>query len=367
MNLPEAIRTVRWMVRDTLRQSLATKLFWVMTATTVVATLFCFSVDVKGDPRSVTLEYEVPAVLPPEEILRLGMEALKREGKLPDPVPPAGTPEGDRLREQARARGAERAEIGGARIITGEMSLGFGVVKVPVGRSRDDSVRAIQLWLVAAAADTLGVLLALLWTAGFLPTFLEPQAATVLLAKPAPRWAVLLGKYLGVLLFVGLHATAFIAGTWLALGIKTQVWFPAYWLAIPLLVVNFGVFYAVSAYLAVWTRSTVASAFGVLLFWLLCWIMNYTHHRLTAFPIEGMTPTAQTLLEIGYWVLPKPLDLGGIFFEAMKAEGFTAKVEELAALQAAGQFSPGLSVLASAAFAVVTLALAAYEFEMTDY
>ena len=41
--------------------------------------------------------------------------------------------------------------------------------------------------LAGVVADTAGVLLALLWTAGFLPTFLEPAAVTVLLAKPAPR------------------------------------------------------------------------------------------------------------------------------------------------------------------------------------
>src|SRR5207237_178155 len=46
MNLPTALRTVRWMVRDTFRQSLATKLFWVMLAVTAVCTLVCLSVDV---------------------------------------------------------------------------------------------------------------------------------------------------------------------------------------------------------------------------------------------------------------------------------------------------------------------------------
>ncbi len=334
MNLPDAIRTVRWMVRDTLRQSIATKLFWVMLAATTVCTALCLSVDVQGDPAPVDPEFDLPLVLPKAEADKLGREKLKNDG---------------------------------VRVISGEMTIGFGAVKVPVGRNREDSVRQLQLWLVALVADTAGVLLALLWTAGFLPTFLEPQSATVLLAKPAPRWSVLLGKYLGVVLFVALHAALFIGGTWAALGFKTGVWNGTYWLAVPLLIVNFGVFYAVSAFLAVWTRSTVASAFGTLLFWMLCWAMNFTHHRLTAFPIEGMAPMAQFLLDLGYWVLPKPLDLGGIFFEAMRADQFAARVEELQAMQETGRFHPELSVLASCGFAAVTLGLAAYEFEMTDY
>jgi ABC-type transport system involved in multi-copper enzyme maturation permease subunit len=44
---------------------------------------------------------------------------------------------------------------------------------------------------------------------------------TVLLAKPAPRWAILAGKYLGVVLFVALHATLFVGGTWLGMGVAT--------------------------------------------------------------------------------------------------------------------------------------------------
>ena len=225
----------------------------------------------------------------------------------------------------------------------------------------------IQLWLVAVVADNLGVLLALLWTAGFLPTFLEPQSATVLLAKPTPRWAILLGKYVGVVLFVGLYGLMFVGATWFALGLKTSVWFAPYWLAVPLLIVNFGVFYAVSTFLAVWTRSTVASAFGTLLFWILCWALNYTHHALTVAPIEGMTPLGHFLLDVGYWFFPKPLDMSAIFHNAMMADGFAWKLPEIRKLQESGQFHPELSLLASIGFAVGLLGLSAYEFETIDY
>ena len=334
MNLPDAIRTTRWMIRDTIRQSIATKLFWVMLGATVISTLFCLSVSVHNDTPPRVYEWDHPGVLPKSEADKLGMKKLENDG---------------------------------VRVISGEMTLGFGMMTVPVGRNREDSVRQLELILVGLVADTAGVLLALLWTAGFLPTFLEPHSATVLLAKPTPRWAILLGKYLGVVLFVGLNAVLFIGGTWLALGIKTGVWFGAYWLAVPLLIVNFGIFYAVSAFFAVWTRSTVASAFGTILFWFLCWMMNYTHHRLTAFPLDGMTATSHLFLDMGYWLLPKPLDLGGIFFDAMYSDGFGVKSEELRLVQEAGCFRPELSVLASATFAAGTLALTAYEFEMTDY
>ena len=323
-SLPATIRTVRWMVRDTFRQSLASKLFWVMLALTALGTTFALSVTVTETQERERHPHELPLYMP-------------------------------------RGHGGD-----GVDEPRGQVSVGFGLVTYGVAKNRTDSVRELQLWLAGVLADTAGVLLALVWTAGFLPSFLEPQAVTVLLAKPAPRWAVLAGKYVGVVLFVTLHATLFVGGTWLGLGLSTGVWDIRYWLAVPLLVTSFAVFYAVSALLAVCTRSTVVAVFGTLLFWLLCWTMNFTYFRVMA-PVDGITPAASLLVEAGYWVLPKPLDLSGIFFDAMDAGAYSVPVPELEAAKARGAFHPELSVLASLAFAAVALAIAAYEFRTQDY
>jgi len=328
--LPTAIRTVRWMVRDTFRQSLATRLFWVMLGLTVLCTAFCLGITVTGDEQRSLHPDELKLYVPKSQ----------------------ATPE-------------VKAE--GIRVAGGTVSLGFGLFEFDVTKNRTDSVKLIQLWLAGILADTAGVLLALLWTAGFLPGFLEPHAVTVLLAKPAPRWSILAGKYVGVVLFVALQSILFVSGTWFAMGIATGVWDGAYWFAVPLLVVNFAVFYAFSAMLAVVTRSTVVSVFGTLLFWILCWAMNFTHHRIVGFDVPGLTPMAAFLIDAGYWILPKPLDLSGIFFEAMNAKDYSVPVPELAKVQEKGAFHPELSVVASLLFAVGLLALAAYEFRTMDY
>jgi ABC-type transport system involved in multi-copper enzyme maturation permease subunit len=330
MNAPTAIRTVRWMVRDTFRQSIASKLFWVMLGLTLLCTAFCFGVSVTGDDERPRHPDQLPTYMPRSE----NTKAVQDEG---------------------------------IRVVSGEVSLGFGLFKFPVGKHRRDSVRLVQLWLAGVLADTVGVLLALLWTAGFLPMFLEPQSVTVLLAKPTPRWALLVGKYIGVVLFVALHAILFVAGTWIGIGMSTGVWDPTYWLAVPLLIANFAVFYAFSAFLAVCTRSTVVAVFGTLLFWVLCWAMNMTHHHLVGFAVPGVTPVSAFLVEAGYWTLPKPLDMSGVFFDAMNASDYSAPVPEIVAIKAAGKFFPELSMLASLAFAAVVLAIAAYEFRKMDY
>jgi ABC-type transport system involved in multi-copper enzyme maturation permease subunit len=327
--LPGVIRIVRWMVRDTFRQSLASKLFWVMTGLTALCTVFCLGITV-----------DIPN------------ERERHPAEIPNYLPKGADP-------KAQSEGIP--ESGGT------MTLGFGLFVLDVPKFRADAVRFFQLWLAGILADTVGVLLALLWTAGFLPIFLEPHAITVLLAKPAPRWAILVGKYLGVVLFVALHATLFVAGTWVAMGLSTGVWDPTYWLAVPLLVASFAVFYAFSALLAVCTRSTVVAVFGTLLFWILCWAMNMTHHHLVAVEVKGVTPASSFLIETGYWVLPKPLDMSGIFFDAMKAQDYSAPLPELEAVKAKGQFHPELSVLTSLLFAAGLLALAVYEFRTADY
>src|SRR5205085_9481618 len=138
---------------------------------------------------------------------------------------------------------------------------------------------------------------------GFLPAFLAPNAASVLLTKPVPRWLVLLGKFLGLNLVVGLQASIFALGTWAAIGVATGVWSPAYLLSVPLLMLQFAFFYSFSLFLAVSTRSAIACMVGVVLFWLLCTAVNTSRVEMWAAGASGVT---RALVEAAYWVLPKP-------------------------------------------------------------
>ena len=334
MTLAEPIRAARWMARETFRQAVGTRLFWVMLAVLALTSLVCLSARVEGDAAPVTAPGEFPGILPPAEAEKAGAKAMADSG---------------------------------ARVAGGTLTLGFGAVSVPVARSRVDAVRHLQLLIAGTLADSAGVLLALLWTAGFVPTFLEPQQAAVMLSKPASRMLILLSKYFGVVLFVGLYALAFVAATWLALGLATGVWTGAYWLAALLLTANFAIYYSVSVFLAVWTRSTVASAFGTLLFWLITLAINSAHHHLAALPPGSVAASASGLADLAYWVLPKPLDYGAVFFDAMGAGEYVAELPEVRAAREAGRLRPDLAFATGFAFAAATLGLACHEFEATDY
>lgn len=333
MNLPAALYAVRWMIRDTFRQARASGIVWVMLVVSILCILLCLSIGTTGpknwrDPKDPT-----PEILP------------RDPGDDPAKVAKSGIP-----------------------LVSGEVTFGFGAIPVPLGRDALDAVRFIQVVLAFGVADTLGILLTLIWTAGFLPTFLEPSAASVLLAKPVPRWSLLLGKYLGVLVFVALQAVVFVGGTWLALGIKTGIWDPLYLMTIPMLLLHFSIFYSVSVLLAVVTRSTVACVFGSILFWFACYAMNFARHSVLGTPDLHVTSGGFHLgTELGYWLLPKPADLGILLYDGLKADAFFGKALMFQNVQNQGHFHPDLSILSSLAFMVVVLAMAAYEFVKTDY
>jgi ABC-type transport system involved in multi-copper enzyme maturation permease subunit len=243
----------------------------------------------------------------------------------------------------------------------------FGLVRLEVPGGRDRAVAAAGRQLAGLVADTAGVWLLLLWTAGLLPGFLDPAQAAVLLAKPVPRWSLLLGKCLGVLAFAAACALGFVAATWLALSARTGVWDARYLLALPLLLLHFLVFFSFSAMLAAVTRSTVACLFGTMLFWLLCWATNFARQAArSSAELEGMAGRLGGSVEWAYWLLPKPLDfqliLGGLL-ESPPLPGLI----DLPLLAGRGLWHPGLSVLASLVAAAGLFALAAYEFLAAEY
>lgn len=318
MNLPAVLFAVRWLVLDTFRQARAAGLTAAALVVTAVCTALCLTISIQGDPPPVpTQPWEDKSVLPRSE-------AAKHRP----------------------------ADLEGIDVPTGEVTFLFGAFRVPLARSRVDQVRFIEALLAGGVADTAGVLLALIWTSGFLPTFLDPAAATVLLAKPFPRWGTLLGKVAGVLTFVGGQAVLFVAAVWLALGVRTGVWDAQVFAAVPLLLLHFGCFYTIAALLAVVTRSTVASVIGTAAVWFGCWWVNFTRHTVVAAGDGGATAWA---LDVGYWLLPKPADLGLLLLNALEAQ--TSFVAAPAVRE--GVASPGLVVLTTCIVPAVALAVAA--------
>ncbi len=290
----------------------------------------------------------------------VGDVPLAAPGENPDFLP-----RGDR-----DAADPERLAKSGVVVASGELQLAFGMIRIPLNRDARSAVHFLELVLAGGVAGTLGLLLTLVWTAGFLPGFLDTRAITVLLAKPVPRWCLLVGKYVGVLAFVLANATLFVLGTWLAIGLRTGIWDAVYLWTIVLLVVEFAMFFSVSTLLAVCFRSTVVCVFGSICFWALAWSINYGRHALLmgrdAMVKGGFSPALSWLTDLAYWILPKPADMNLVLSHSLSADAHFSPLFDFARLSASG-FSITLSIASSLAFALVVLVISARRLAATDY
>lgn len=331
MSSPQIIYTLRWLIHDTFRQALATRIFWIMLGFSALCIVFCLGVSVEGGD-------------------------VVRDGDFyyhPRTDEPLAGPAND----------------------LGYLRLMFGAMRVSLARDRESGIHLLHVILASWVAGAVGLLATLVWTAGFVPDFLQPSNAAVLFAKPAPRWLLLAGKYVGVVCLVGFQAAIYFCGTWLALGIKTGVWLPNYLAGIPLLVFHFAAIYSVSLWLGTITRSAIAAALGSVLFWALCFGLNYGRDAAVSLPTLApqappLSSFTLTVIDLAYWMLPKPADYIMVLEQALDAKAHMATLSsmpEFATAQSMGQIDLGGAIFTTFLFSVVVVAAAGRRLEKTDY
>jgi hypothetical protein len=320
-----AIAAIASLVRDTFHQAAASRLMLLAMCLATLGVLTCLSVRVRG-PKSLHVQGEIELV------------------------------------------DAQKQPLTGQGAALGRMTIGFGAVSVGNFRDVDSQVRFLQALLARWAAGVAGTLLLLASTSGFLPEFLRPGAASILLAKPIPRWALLAGKVLGVVAFVTALTGAFIVGTWVALGVRTGIWAAGYLLAWPLLVVQFGGLYAASVVAATCTRNATASLFAALGCWVICLGINGARETLQ---VPAGAPSHPRITRIAvdaaYWALPKPLDFSRMLDRAVSASDHFASSVDPKADVSGGAVGVILSLGSSLAFAAVMLGIAGRQLSTTDY
>jgi ABC-type transport system involved in multi-copper enzyme maturation permease subunit len=330
MDAPAVLYALRWLIHDTFRQTIMSRVLWIMLGLSALCIIFCLGVSVEGG-------------------------AIREEGEIY--LPKSGKP------------------LAGPNEEPGKMTLMYGLFPVAFMRTAEQEVQFLLNIFASWVAGTIGILMALVWTAGFVPESLHPSAASVLLAKPVPRWLFLLGKYLGVVCFVALNVIVFFVGTWLALWFKTGVSQPEYLMGIPLLVFHFAVIYSFSVMLAVVFRSTTACVVGTVLFWFICYGINYGRHFASVYvemnpggpPLSGLT---MFVSEAGYWLLPKPADFTILLERALHLGDNMMALdaqEPFKSVLAKDDFHPIFAILSSCGFTVFALWAAAVHLAKTDY
>jgi len=162
----------------------------------------------------------------------------------------------------------------------------------------------------------IGIILALIATAGIIPEFLNQGSVDVVLSKPISRWKLFLGKYLGSMSFAGLQAAYFVVLTFFVAGFRWNIWLWSYFWAVPLIMLLFSYVYAFCAFFGVLTRSSLASLLLTMLVWFALWglqnayVLTRIPHPFDYTKQEPMlTGRWANVLRVTHTAIPKTQDI----------------------------------------------------------
>lgn len=120
----------------------------------------------------------------------------------------------------------------------------------------------------------ISTIIALISTASIFPDFVDRGSIDLMLSKPIGRTRLFLTKFLTGLLFAGLQVTVFTLTSIVIIGVRGGEWEPWLLMAIPLVVLFYSYLFAVQAVIGLLTRSVIASVIGVMLFWILLFLVQ---------------------------------------------------------------------------------------------
>jgi len=161
---------------------------------------------------------------------------------------------------------------------------------------------------IAGLLYVFGMLLAVLASAGLIPTIFEPGRIELLLSKPVERWHILLGRYLGNLLVVALNIFYPVLALWIIFGVKTGVWTAGFLWSSLLTLFIFAVYLSVILLIGVlWESAVVATmvTFGMMILSAILFNRGTLERLLSS-------EWSRNVVRFLYYLLPKVVDIGQI-------------------------------------------------------
>jgi ABC-type transport system involved in multi-copper enzyme maturation permease subunit len=264
------------------------------------------------------------------------------------------------------------------RIWFAEPSLFFGAVPLsdlalPLG---------LQLYYLTSVVVVIGswvaILAGIIIASFFIPNMLRKGTLDQLLVKPIRRWTLLLYKYIGGLTFIFINNAFAITGIWLVLGLRSGIWANSFLMLIFILTFYFAILYAVSMFVAVVTRNSVAAILVTVGTWFVFFLVGTTHQlfenhqrieEVSNLPAEQRTWTNNIfgkVVRAVHAVLPRTSDLGQLENILILSDFVTGSWSEARKLDSSN-IDWGESLLVSGLFIAVFLGLSCWWFSTKDY
>jgi ABC-type transport system involved in multi-copper enzyme maturation permease subunit len=210
-------------------------------------------------------------------------------------------------------------------------------------------------------------------TASFIPNLLRKGSVDLLISKPIHRTSLLLYKYVGGLSFMFLNTVFVVIGIWLVLGLRSNLWAPAFLLSIVILTFQFALYYAVSTLFGVLTRSPLVAILMTCLTWFVLFAATSGYRYLEgkrdapgperAFP-EWVFEAAKDI----HYVLPRMKDLDLLTNQLIVTQLLPQESEvRRESEKEYASFNWGESITVSCLYIAALLGLACWRFAAKDY
>lgn len=317
----------------------------------------------KGESRPPEAKLD-PTPAPPEGIVEEFFRVRFREAGVPRVRAEAGPAGNDERTFRVRLRADSLKRLEGAY----EVRLLFGLAKTRLTDSVANFLATLEYVVADWIAGWVGIIIAVIFTAGSVPGMLQKGSVDVILSRPVTRWGLLMTKYLGGLLYVLIPATFLVGGCWLVLSARAGYWNFGFLMCIPMLVALFAILYSFSLLIGVVTRSTVASILLTLVLWFFSYIVAQIRQVL---PLMGVPVPdwATTSMKAFSMLLPKTTEIGQLTARFLMSSNlgpeYQAKFEQMEAMKAI-MASPTEVVVSSVLFVGAMLGLACWVFSRRD-
>ncbi|RPI14639.1 MAG: ABC transporter permease [Ignavibacteriae bacterium] len=211
-----------------------------------------------------------------------------------------------------------------------------------------ESVMSLQA-LMMTVSYLLVLIFCIISSASFVPSMVDKGTIDLLISKPLSRFTILISKYLGAVIFVGISLLYFIGSIWLILSLKSGYWNFSFLFTILSLTFAFAVMYSIVVLIGLLTNSSIiAILVNLFLIFVLLPILGNRETIVFSFVTNEIV---RFIFDFFYYIFPKPGEINDITIRLITHENVSS-------------WQP---VLTSFLFGAAVMAYSVYYFSRKDY
>ena len=179
------------------------------------------------------------------------------------------------------------------------------------------SVVSLQA-IMTSVSYLLVLIFCIISSASFIPSMVDKGTVDLLLSKPLSRFKILISKYLGAVIFVGISLVYFIGAIWLILSLKSGFWNFNFLFTILSLTFAFAVMYSIVVLIGLTTQSSIiAILINLFLLFVICPILAARETVIFTFVTNDVV---RFLFNFFYYIFPKPGEINDITIKLITNE-----------------------------------------------